>query len=158
MIAAVTAHAQEPGTALSAALTNNMGATAGAVQVEKAQKGLIFTVEVTGLSPGWHAAHIHGVADCSDHAAHFQKAGGHASREGEEHGYKAAAGPHSGDLPNIWVHADGTGRAQLYVERITMAELNDADGSAFMLHGKADDHQTQPAGDSGDRIACGVIR
>lgn len=150
--------AQQPPKFFSAALTNNDGLTAGLVRIDETPKGLLFTLEVSGLTEGWHAAHLHGIGDCSDHGDHFMKAGGHAFREGEEHGFRNPKGPHSGDLPNIWVHADGVGKAHFYASAITLAELGDADGSAFMIHEKADDYMTQPAGEAGDRIACGVIR
>lgn len=139
------------------ALLDNTGKNIGAVKVTESEKGVLFTVSAKGLTPGWHGVHIHGSGDCSDHGAHFQKAGGHALSEGQKHGFFNATGPHDGDLPNMWVAQNGEGSAEFFSTAFSAALLKDRDGSALMVHAAADDHFTDPSGNSGDRVACGVI-
>jgi len=141
-----------------ATFMNAGGMEAGKATVTAAPNGLLFRVYLHDLTPGWHGLHVHGAGDCSDHAEHFKKSGSHHAREGQEHGYLSAKGPHSGDLPNIWVHTDGTAQAEIYTAGLTLAELTDADGSALMVHATADNYAAQPSGDSGERLACAVVR
>lgn len=154
--ALVAAAPQAPGAAVTVMLKNEKGADTGKAEVFEAQKGLLVRLEVSGLPEGWHALHFHTTGDCSDHADHFMKSGGHFSLEGEAHGVFAPGGPHAGDMPNIWIGADGTGKAEVFTPT-TLALLQDADGSAVMIHAGADDHISQPTGDAGARLACGVI-
>jgi Cu-Zn family superoxide dismutase len=147
-----------PDRMLFARMQDSSGAAAGLVAVTAAAKGgVLVSVDLHGLPPGWRALHIHGRGDCSDHADHFMKAGGHAAAEGQAHGFLNPDGPHAGDLPNIWVNADGTAKAQFYSNLITFDALTDEDGSAFMVHAEADDYRSQPAGNAGTRLSCGVI-
>jgi superoxide dismutase, Cu-Zn family len=170
LIAASAGHAQtgtdpaadsiaqpSPPPAYDIALLDGAGKSAGTVKITEGTKGVLFTVTATGLTPGWHGVHIHGSGDCSDHAAHFQKAGGHAMSEGQKHGFFAPMGPHDGDLPNIWIAANGEGSAEFFSTMFSGALLKDKDGSALMIHAGPDDHMTDPSGNSGDRVSCGVI-
>ena len=129
---------------------------AGNVKISEATKGFVFEVSANGLAPGWHGVHIHAFGNCSDHE-HFNNAGGHMKDEGQTHGFFSAKGPHTGDLPNMWIGTDGSGKAAFYTPEISLASLKDADGSALMIHAGEDDYKTDPAGNSGDRVICGVI-
>jgi len=132
LLAVTPAVAEEPAAAPAATevkLLDNAGKETGAVKITETKKGRLFSIEVTGLTAGWHGVHIHGTGDCSDHGEHFKKAGGHALAEGQKHGFLNAEGPHDGDLPNLWVGADGAGKAEFYSETATRT-MQDADGSA----------------------------
>ncbi|MBX3015672.1 MAG: superoxide dismutase family protein [Caldilineaceae bacterium] len=125
------------------------------------EDGVTIEVELQGLAvatAGEHGIHIHTMGTCEPD---FQAAGDHFNPTGGEHGLENHQGPHAGDLPNIEI--DGEGNAS-YVTTNPMLQLSegsnsilDADGSAFMIHAGPDDMVTDPSGDSGDRIACGVI-
>ena len=121
-------------------------------------------VKLTGLPPGPHGIHFHAVGLCegTGAAAAFATAGAHFNPLGRQHGLDNAAGPHAGDAPNFTVAADGTARATFTTDRVSLTEgsttLFDADGSAIVIHAAADDQISQPAGNAGARIACGVVR
>jgi len=129
----------------------------GSVRVTETPHGLIVRVEATGLPQGWHGLHFHQAGDCSDHADHFKKSGSHLARDDEAHGYFAANGPHAGDLPNIYAGSDGVAKAEFFTSTAEREMLRDEDGTAVMIHAGADDYRTAPSGDSGERLACGVI-
>ncbi|MDI1228831.1 MAG: superoxide dismutase family protein [bacterium] len=151
----VPAMAETPKTA-EVKLEDVKGGDAGVATFTQGTKGLLVKVEAKGLTPGWHGVHFHAMGHCT-HDDGFKKAGSHAAKEEEQHGFLNAEGPHIGDLPNLHVAADGTGSAEFYTKTIDMDALHDADGSALMIHAKPDDYKTDPSGDSGDRVACGVI-
>jgi Cu-Zn family superoxide dismutase len=93
----------------------------------------------------------------------FESAGGHEAPQGKQHGFLDEAGPHAGDLPNIHVLESGNISFEYYVDRLTLAQgtpasLLDQDGSALAMHAGADDYHTNPAGNAGERLVCGVIR
>ena len=120
-------------------------------------------VQVSGMPPGPHGIHFHAVGSCeSTTAGAFAGAGAHYNPLGRQHGLDNAAGPHGGDAPNFTVNADGTGRASFTTDRVSLTDgstsLFDADGSAIVIHAAADDQISQPAGNSGARIACGVVK
>ncbi len=129
----------------------------GNALITKAPKGVFVMVDVFEMPEGWHSIHFHAVGDCSDHADHFKKSGGHVTAEGQEHGFFSAKGPHSGDLPNFYVGSDKRAKFHVYSTDITVEQLMDADGSALVVHEKADDYASQPAGNAGDRLACGPV-
>jgi Cu-Zn family superoxide dismutase len=116
-------------------------------------------LDVKGLTPGLHAVHVHAVGKCEGPA--FTTAGGHFNPTQKKHGFKSPEGAHAGDLPNMLVAKDGAGRFEALDDAITLkagpASVFDADGSALVIHAGADDYVTDPAGNSGDRVACGVI-
>lgn len=139
------------------------GADVGTVTLADAPKGVLVHVEVSGLTPGWHAVHFHEKADCSD--AMFKSAGGHVHMTTPTvHGLLNPQANDLGDLPNIFVGADGVGAAELFSPLVALqggtarADLLDAGGSALVIHARADDYTTQPIGGAGDRIACAEIR
>lgn len=142
--------------AATLALAN--GSPAGTAQLIGNGDRLSLVVDVSGISPGAHGIHLHAVGQCE--APGFTTAGGHLNPGGKQHGAENPLGSHLGDLPNIQVNADGKGsltvplhgaRAEL------MSELFDADGTAIVVHAGPDDYKTDPAGNSGGRIACGVF-
>ena len=138
-------------------LKNNAGASAGSVDILSAPKGLLLKVDAKGLTPGWHAIHLHEKGDCSDAA--FKMAGAHThAGTPAVHGLLNPAANDTGDLVNIYAAADGTAKADILTTLTTMAPLHDADGSAIVIHAKADDYTTQPIGGAGDRVACGAFK
>ena len=113
----------------------------------------------TGLPPGAHAFHIHEVGKCEPP---FESAGKHFNPTGKQHGKDNPAGPHGGDLPNIEVPSTGRVKIDVTVKDVSLdggrAGLLDADGAALVVHEGVDDHKSDPAGNSGKPLACGVIR
>jgi Cu-Zn family superoxide dismutase len=131
--------------------------TANFVQLTDAVR---IVVEARGLPPGLKGVHIHETGKCDGPG--FTTAGGHFNPEGKQHGALNPRGPHAGDLPNINIGADGSGRMETSSKLVSLvtgpSSLFDADGSAIVIHAAPDDFQTDPTGNSGARIACGIIR
>ena len=144
------------GARATAMLTTATGAPAGRATVTEVGGGLRYSFDVQGLPPGTHGAHVHTVGRCD--APDFASAGGHWNPTTAKHGSMNPAGPHQGDLPNLIVGSDGRGTLAATVPGQSMAGLLDADGAALMIHATADDLMTDPAGNSGARIACGIIQ
>jgi len=154
-LCASVASAQAPQTTTE--LKNGTGQVIGKATLVDAPKGVLLKVEVKGLAPGWHGLHFHEKADCSK--ADFTSAGGHTHGGGDRvHGLLNPKANETGDLPNLYVAADGTGSTEVFSSLTTLAALKDADGSAVLIHAGADDHQTQPIGGAGARVACGEIK
>ena len=135
------------------------GKSLGTAALEETPRGVLITVELAGLPPGEHAFHIHETGKCE---APFKTAGGHFNPEHHKHGIMAADGAHAGDLPNVFASADGKTHFQALALGVTLKKgaptsLLDADGSALVVHAKADDLMGDPAGNAGDRIACGAV-
>ncbi len=112
-------------------------------------------LNVTGIAPGEHGVHVHMTGVCE--APGFQSAGGHWNPAGAAHGLAGEPGHHAGDMPNLTVTANGTGTLEFNLVGGAFAQLMDADGAAFVVHANADDQTTDPSGNSGARIACGVF-
>lgn len=139
----------------SAALKGPDGTEHGTVTIQPTASGqMLVTLDLTGIPEGEHGFHIHETGDCS--ADDFTSAGGHLAGDAE-HGVMAENGPHPGDFPNITPNADGEVTLAYFNERLTGDMLMDDDGSAVVIHSGADDYESQPSGDAGSRIACGVI-
>jgi superoxide dismutase, Cu-Zn family len=154
------AFAQEAATAF-AAMKGVDGKDLGTVSFTETKSGMLrIVVEMTGLPPGPHGFHVHEKGAC-DTASKFETAGGHYSG-GKEHGVDHEGGPHAGDLPNVNVGQDGVLKVEFFSDMLSITEgdnpLMDADGSAVILHANPDDYSTQPSGDAGDRIACGLVQ
>jgi Cu-Zn family superoxide dismutase len=125
-----------------------------------AQSGESITVlgKLTGLRPGEHGIHVHTVGLCD--APKFESAGDHWTPTKRQHGKDSPQGPHQGDLPNITVSQDRSVMVQATTAGGALQGENallDSDGAAVVIHAKRDDYKTQPSGNSGDRIACGVV-
>lgn len=151
------AAAQERATA-SASFVNMTGEENGSATLTDTPEGVLIEIEVTGLPADQQVAfHIHETGAC-DHETDHESAGGHYNPTDTQHGYLVEGGPHAGDMPNQYVGADGVLRAQVFNSFVRLDEGEAAiRGRALMIHGGADDYESQPTGDAGNRQACGVI-
>lgn len=145
----------------SATIINSKGETVGSATLTQGPQGVSIAVAVSNLPPGKHGLHIHAAGKCDP--PDFQSAGGHFNPFGKRHGLKNPEGPHAGDLPNLEVGPDGKGKIESTVGGLTLgkeglATLFGPDGTAVVIHAGPDDDLTDPAGNSGARIACGVIK
>ena len=142
------------------AVIDAAGTAVGTVVLEDTPNGVLVSAMIRGLPEGEHGFHLHETGLCEPGEG-FKTAGGHYAPRGNEHGFKQIKGPHAGDMPNQFVGADGMLRAHVLNTAVTMAEgfdtLNDADGSALIVHAGADDYSSQPTGDAGGRLACAVL-
>jgi superoxide dismutase, Cu-Zn family len=142
-----------------AELRDAAGQKVGEATLDQTRDGVRIVATFTGLPPGPHGFHIHEVGKCE---APFEAAGGHFNPTGKQHGLQNPAGPHAGDLPNIQVPANGRVRIEAVAKGVRLdgksANLLDGDGAALVVHAAADDYTSDPAGNSGERIACGVIQ
>lgn len=149
-----------PPPAAAATLTDGSGRTVGHAVLVQQGASVRMLLDVKGLPPGTKAVHIHEVGQCVGPS--FNSAGGHVNPTRAEHGTANPRGPHAGDLPDITVEASGRGHLEVTLERVhvkkkTPGSLIEGDGSAIVVHERADDQKTDPDGDSGARIACGVL-
>ena len=142
----------------SARLVNAQGAEVGVARMYSLGGEVTLNASFSGLTPGSHAVHLHTTGQCT--APEFTSAGGHLNPAGHEHGTQNPRGAHLGDLPNVTIGADGTGTMSAVV-RGTLAgvadDIFDADGTAIVVHAGADDYRTDPTGNAGGRVACGVV-
>jgi superoxide dismutase, Cu-Zn family len=142
-----------------AELKDRDGKSIGMATFREVLGGVVIDIDVKGLTPGLHAVHVHAIGKCEGPA--FTSAGGHFNPAQKKHGLRSAEGPHAGDMPNMYIAKDGTGRFEVLADNITLKtgdrSVFDADGSALVIHAGADDDMTDPTGNSGDRAACGVI-
>lgn len=142
----------------SAALANAEGASAGTATLSATGDEVTILVQLAGLPEGVHAVHLHTTGACE--APDFKSAGGHLNPGGHQHGTANPQGSHLGDLGNVEIAADGSGSIEtaLRANRAdALAAIFDADGTAVVVHADADDNMTDPTGNAGDRIACGVL-
>lgn len=141
-------------------IINSKGIKTGTAVLSSIPEGVKMQVEVTGLAPGKHGIHIHQYGVCT--GPDFKTAGEHLNPEGKKHGFNNPQGPHAGDLLNLEVGADGKGRAELVNKMVTLDKdkansLLKQGGTSLVIHEAEDDYMTDPSGNSGARIACGVI-
>lgn len=151
------AHGAGPATA---DLIDGQGQTRGKAMLSQGKDGIHVELKAVGLPAGIHAVHLHTIGTCT--GPDFTSAGGHWNPAKKQHGHDNPAGAHLGDLPNITVAADGTGTLKAVVTGATLKgsadALLDADGGAVVVHAAADDYKTDPTGNAGARLACGVVK
>lgn len=134
------------------------GRPAGTAKLLRDAGGLQLQIFATGMSPGPKGFHLHTTGKCE--APGFASAGGHLNPGNRKHGNLSPGGPHLGDLLNLEIGLDGSGRA---TEAIgagpgALDAIFDLDGTAIVIHAGPDDYRTDPSGNSGDRVACGILR
>jgi Cu-Zn family superoxide dismutase len=151
---------QSPPTTAKATLVDTEGQKVGEATLTETPEGVKIVMQIDNLPPGEHAFHVHEKGVCATPG--FAGAGGHFNPFGKQHGLKNPAGPHAGDLPNITVGADGKAKVEAVAKLVTLKEgeknsLLQPGGTSLVIHAGADDYVTDPAGNAGPRIACGII-
>jgi Cu-Zn family superoxide dismutase len=141
-------------------LHDTSGSAVGTALLTPAAEGVQVTLNTSGIPAGVHGVHVHQTGQCTP--PDFASAGGHFNPASRQHGTENPAGPHAGDLPNITVDANGRGTMSGVAPGVTLAgsgahSLRKPGGTALVVHAGADDYRTDPSGNSGARIACGVI-
>ncbi|OAH54754.1 superoxide dismutase [Domibacillus aminovorans] len=144
--------------AVSAQVMNSDGEIIGQAVFSEIKEGVEIHVTAEKLEPGTKAIHIHETGKCDP--PDFKTAGAHFNPAGKEHGFHNPKGFHAGDLPNIKVTESGKVDVKIVAPGVKLGtdSLLDTDGSALIIHEKADDYKTDPAGNSGNRIACAAIQ
>ncbi len=140
-------------------LKDQKGNTVGTLVLTTGESGIAMTGKFTGLPPGVHGFHIHDKGVCK---GDFATAGGHFNPGHTKHGILAETGRHAGDLPNLDVPASGAVNVDLFLTGVSLTpgspiNLHDQDGASFVVHAGPDDYKSDPSGNSGGRIACGVL-
>lgn len=141
-------------------LKNAEGKPAGSAVLTAMANGVKIRLDLKGLTPGEHALHFHETGSCVP--PKFDSAGGHFTPQKSKHGFDEAGGPHAGDMPNLVIGADGRVATEVINTAVNLGKggnsLLKQGGTALVVHEKADDYKSQPAGNAGSRIACGEIR
>ncbi|GGM37101.1 superoxide dismutase [Paraliobacillus quinghaiensis] len=155
----LTACQQEDYSPMTVTMYNQANDAIGTAKLSESADGVSVELSAEGLEPGLHGIHVHEYAKCDP--PDFQSAGNHYNPDGKEHGLMHPEGSHLGDMPNIEVDGDGTVEAELLVPGATLTEGNysllQGEGTSIVIHEKQDDGVSQPSGDAGKRIACGLI-
>jgi Cu-Zn family superoxide dismutase len=142
-----------------AELKDGAGKTVGTAELTQTPGGVLIRLSLKGVPAGERAFHIHAVGKCEPP---FTSAGGHFNPGGRKHGLLASDGPHAGDMPNLHVPPSGELTVEVLNPHVTLARgpahsLFQADGTALVIHAGKDDYRSDPTGEAGGRIACGVI-
>ncbi len=142
-----------------AALKDAAGKDVGSAELTQTPTGVLIKLSVKGLPAGEHAFHVHGVGKCEPP---FTSAGGHFNPSSKKHGLMAPDGHHAGDMPNLHIPASGELAVEVMNDSITLEKgkpnsVYQTNGTALIIHAGKDDYKTDPTGDAGGRIACGVI-
>jgi Cu-Zn family superoxide dismutase len=144
----------------AAELVTPQGIKVASAGASRSGNGVTVRLDASGLPAGVYGAHIHAIGRCNP--PDFSSAGPHWNPTGEQHGRNNPQGAHLGDLPNLMIGADGRGTLEFALPGASLsgggAALLDEDGAAIVIHERADDYRTDPSGNSGARIACGVFR
>lgn len=147
------------GTSATAELRDAGARVVGQATLTEVSGGVRIVLEARGLPPGEKAVHLHAVGTCDP--PDFTSAGDHVNPQKKLHGILNPEGPHAGDLSNITIEANGTGRLETFIDRVTLGAgtttVLDDDGTALVVHANPDDFRTDPTGNSGPRIACGRL-
>ncbi len=154
-----TASTSSAGGNATAAMRDAAGKDLGTLTLTDSGQSIAVSGRLAGLPRGVHAIHVHTVGQCD--APRFEGAGDHWNPTNKQHGKDSPGGPHLGDLPNLTVGQNGSASVQATTPGGTLRGANaalDTDGAAVVVHAKRDDYKTQPSGDSGDRIACGIVQ
>jgi Cu-Zn family superoxide dismutase len=143
----------------SVVMKNGEGKEVGSVNLTQTTQGVLINASLKGLPPGEHAFHVHAVGKCEPP---FTSAGGHFNPTGKKHGMMSPEGQHAGDMPNLHIPQSGDLTVEVLNAAITLEKgkpnsVYDSDGSAIVIHAGSDDYKTDPTGEAGGRIACGVV-
>ena len=154
-VASVSAQAQTA----KATLKDASGKEVGKVELVQLTNGVLLKMALKGAPPGDRAFHIHAIGKCEPP---FTSAGPHFNPASHKHGLEAKEGSHAGDMPNLHIPANGELVIEIANPMVSLVKgqpnsLFDADGSAIIIHAGADDYKTDPTGNAGDRVACGVV-
>jgi superoxide dismutase, Cu-Zn family len=140
-------------------LQNGQGKNVGTATLSSADHGVSIKLDLHDLTPGEHAIHVHQAAKCE--GPDFKTAGGHFNPDNKHHGLQNPEGPHAGDIPNFTADVKGKAKTTVTAAGMTLGtdphSVFSGGGTSLVVHAKADDGKTDPSGNSGDRIACGVI-
>jgi Cu-Zn family superoxide dismutase len=152
--------APPPANSVTVSFTDAKGASVGTARLSPDARGVKIALALNGLAPGEHAIHVHQTPQCD--APAFTSAGGHFNPDQKHHGLSNPEGPHAGDMPNFMVDPSGRSSATIVATGVTLGDgphsVFTGGGTALVIHEKADDMKSDPAGNAGARIACGVIR
>jgi Cu-Zn family superoxide dismutase len=159
--ALILAFAASPSQAQTAkaALKDAQGKNVGSAELSQLPAGVLIKLSLNGVPSGEHAFHVHGTGKCEPP---FTSAGGHFNPDSKKHGLMAGDGHHAGDMPNLHIPQDGALAIEVVNASVTLEKgrpnsLYGPNGTALIIHAGKDDYKTDPTGDAGGRIACGVV-